>query len=72
MSQAEGIVKRSRVDLKYVEVRDNVAIPIFMVDRGRGDPLNILGVILDCDMYTISVKSGIMKRISELVISRTG
>jgi len=50
------MVKRSRVG-------DNVSIPIPMVDRGRGDPRNILGVILDCDehnMYTIAVKSGII------------
>ena len=40
-----------------------MAIPIPMVDRGRGDPRNILGVILDCDeqnMYTIAVMSGII------------
>ena len=39
---------------------DNVAIPIPMVDRGRGDPRNILYVILVCNeqnMYTIAVKS---------------
>jgi len=61
--QAERIVKRSRVDLKFGEVGDNVAIRIPLVDRGRGDPRNILGVILDCDehnMYTIAVKSGII------------
>jgi len=57
------MVKRSRVDLKSCEVGDNVAVPIPMTDRGRGDPRNILGVILDCDkhnMYTIAVKSGII------------
>ena len=35
-----------------------------LVDRGRGDPRNILGVILDRDenyMYTICVKTGILK-----------
>ena len=63
MSQAERMVKRSRAELKSGEVGDNVAIPIPMVDRGRGDPRNILGVILDFDeqnMYTIAVKSGII------------
>jgi len=53
----------SRVDIKAGEVGDNVAIPKPMVDRGRGDPRNIIGVILDCDehnMYTIAVKSGII------------
>jgi len=63
LSQAERMIKRSRVDLKSGKVGDNVAIPIPMVDRGRGDPRNILGVILDCDkqnMYTIAVKTGII------------
>ena len=35
----------------------------YTVDRGRGDPRNSLGVILDCDeqnMYTIAVKSEII------------
>jgi hypothetical protein len=57
------MVKKSRVELKFGEIGDNVAIPIPMVDRGRGDPRNILGVILDCDeqnMYTIAVKSGVI------------
>ena len=63
LSQAERMVKSSRVELKSGEVGDNVAIPIPMVDRGRGNQRNILGVILDCDeqnMYTIAVKSGII------------
>ena len=63
LTQAERMVKRSRVELKSAEIGDNVAIPIPMVDRGRGDPRNILGVILDRDelnMYTIAVKSGII------------
>ena len=63
MTQAERMVKRSCVDLKSGKVGDNAAIPIPMVDRWRGDPRNILGVILDCDdqhMYTIAVKTGII------------
>ena len=39
VSQAERMVKRSRVDLKTGEVGDNVAIPIPTVDRGRGVPV---------------------------------
>ena len=37
---------------------DNVIIPTPLVDRGRGDPRNIMGVILDRnenDMYRIAV-----------------
>ena len=61
--QAERMVKRSRIDLKVAEVGDNVAIPIPMVDKGRGDPRNILGVVLDRnehDMYKVAVKAGIL------------
>ena len=46
-----------------VETGDNVSVPIPMVDRGRGDPRNILGVIADLDeqnMYRIAVKAGIL------------
>ena len=57
------MVKRSRVEVPHGQIGDNVIIPIPLVDRGRGDPRNILGVILDRDendLYTISVKSGIL------------
>ena len=63
-NQAERMVKRSRIDLKPAELFDNVAIPIPTVDRGRGDPRNILGVILDKsdnDLYTVAVKAGVLK-----------
>ena len=65
LSQAERMVKRSRIDLKAGEAGDNVAVPIPMVDRGRGDPRNILGVIVDRDehdMYRIAVKAGILSK----------
>ncbi|XP_037779415.1 SCAN domain-containing protein 3-like [Penaeus monodon] len=65
VSQAERMVKRSRLDFKVGEPGDNVAVPIPAVDRGRGDPRNILGVIvnrdLDNDQYKIAVKSGVLK-----------
>ena len=63
LSQAERMVKRSRIDLKAGEVGDNVAVPIPMVDRERGDPRNIIGVIVDRDendLYRIAVKAGIL------------
>ena len=61
--QAERMVKRSRIVLVAGQVEDNVAVPIPLVDRGRGDPRNILGIILDRDendQYTIGVKCGIL------------
>ena len=64
MAQAERMVKRSRIDLQPGQPGDNVAVPIPSVDRGRGDPRNILGVITDRnenDLYTIAVRSGILK-----------
>ncbi|XP_064083051.1 KRAB-A domain-containing protein 2-like [Macrobrachium nipponense] len=64
LQQAERMVKRSRLELAAGMPGDNVAIPIPLVDRGRGDPRNILGVIVDRDqndMYKISVKSGMLK-----------
>lgn len=64
-SQAERMVKRSKVEMKAGDLGDNVAVPIPLVDRGRGDPRNILGVIIDRDLssdtYTIAVKAGILK-----------
>ncbi|XP_068206257.1 uncharacterized protein [Palaemon carinicauda] len=63
-SQAERMEKRSRVDLRAGEQGDNVAVPVPLVDRGRGDPRNILGVIIDrrkdTDQYRIAIKVGIL------------
>ena len=59
------MVKHSRIDLKAGEAGDIVAVPIPMVGRGRGDPRNILGVIVDRDehdMYRIAVKAGIVSK----------
>lgn len=64
LKQAERMVKRSRVEMVAGKVGDNVAVPIPLVDRGRGDPRNILGIVLDRnenDLYTICVKGGILK-----------
>ncbi|XP_052806687.1 KRAB-A domain-containing protein 2-like [Mya arenaria] len=59
LSQAE------RMDLKTGVPGDNVAVPIPPVDRGRGDPRNILSVIVnrdvDTDQYKNAVKAGVLK-----------
>lgn len=56
------MVKRSRVELKAGEEGDNVTVPIYAVDRGRGDPRNIFGIIterdMDTDLYRIAMKPG--------------
>ena len=57
------MVKCSPIHLKGGEVGDNVAVPIPLVDRGRGDPRNILGIVIDRDendLYRIAVKAGIL------------
>ena len=43
---------------------DSVTVPIPLVDRGRGDPRNIMGIVLDRDsndLYRIAVRGGILK-----------
>ncbi|GFN84633.1 hypothetical protein PoB_001113900 [Plakobranchus ocellatus] len=46
------------------EQGDNVAVPVPIVDRGRGDPRNILSIITDrrkdTDQYRKGVKAGIL------------
>ena len=62
--QAERMVKRSRVQHVPGNIGDNVTVPIPLVDRGRGDPRNIIGVITDRDMndmYRIAVRAGVLK-----------
>ncbi|XP_047476369.1 uncharacterized protein LOC125030380 [Penaeus chinensis] len=63
LSQAERKVKRSRIDFKAAEEGEYVAVATPMVERGKGDPRNILGVIIgrsDNDLYTIAVKNEIL------------
>src|SRR5215469_14822797 len=57
------MLKRSRVVNAPGDVGDNVTVPVPLVDRGRGDPRNLLGIILDRDeneMYRIAVRAGIL------------
>ena len=60
----KAAASQQRVELCTGQRGDSVFIPIPPVDRGRGDPRNILGVVLDrsvSDIYTIATKSGILK-----------
>ena len=64
MSQAERMVKRSCIIMVAGEPGDNVTVPVPLVDRGRSDPRNHLGLIRnrdENDMYTIAVRGGILK-----------
>ena len=61
--QAERMVKRSRIVNSAGNPGDNVTVPIPLVDRGRGDPRNIMGIILDRDdndLYRIAVRAGVL------------
>ena len=64
-SQAEWMIKRRRLEMPSVKRGDTVAVSIPQVDRGRGDPRNILGLVLDhdheTDLYRIAVKAGVLK-----------
>jgi len=63
MKQAERMVKRSRLINVPCKIGDNVTVPVPLVDRGRGDSRNIMGIIVDrdeSDLYRIAVKGGIL------------
>lgn len=65
LQQAEKMIKRSRVLHQAGNPGDNVTVSIPLVDRGRGDPRNIMGVIIDrdCnDMYRIAVRAGLLEQ----------
>ena len=61
---ANHVSGRANGGKKSGEPGEHVAVPIILVDRGRGDPRNILGVIvnrdLETDIYNIAVKAGVL------------
>ncbi|KAK7092401.1 hypothetical protein V1264_008149 [Littorina saxatilis] len=65
LRQAERMLKRSRTCLMSADKGDNVMIPIPLVDRGKGDPRNLIGVIIDRntsdDLYKIAARNGLLK-----------
>ncbi|XP_066953255.1 SCAN domain-containing protein 3-like [Macrobrachium rosenbergii] len=67
--QAERMVKRSRIELKAGEIGDNVALPIPLVDRRRGDPRNILGVTID--RCPVPNPKNRMRHIASCLLTRT-
>ncbi|CAG2239923.1 unnamed protein product [Mytilus edulis] len=62
--QAEKMVARSNQILRPVQVGDNVTVPIPSVDRGRGDPRNLLCIVLEhdqtIDQFKLGSKDGIL------------
>jgi hypothetical protein len=62
--QAQKMLKRSRRVLVEGSIGDNVTVPIPSFDRGRTDPRNLIGVIIDKDdsgLYKIGLKSGVLE-----------
>ena len=62
--QTNCMVTRSHADLRPGSIGENVAVPIPTVDRGRGDPRSIIGVIRDVtdkEQYKIAVRYGVLK-----------
>ena len=45
LDQAKRMFLRSRCIIDHGKVGNNVAIPISLVDRGRSDPRNMMGLI---------------------------
>ena len=57
------MVARSTQSLRSVGVGDYVAVPVSPFDRSKGDPPNIIGVVVTVEEsgYTIGTRNGIIK-----------
>ena len=63
-NQADRMIKRRRLALVPADIGNTVTIPIPSVDRGRGDPRNLMGKIVEKDqereLYKIAVRAGVL------------
>ena len=62
--QVERMAKLSRLEHVAGNPGDNVIIPIPLVDCAKGDPRNIMGMIVDRNqnhLYSIAVNVGLLK-----------
>ena len=58
------MIKRSRIVHQAGDHGDNVTVPVPLVDRGSGDPRNLMGVIIDReanDLYRIATRAGVLQ-----------
>ena len=62
-NQAYKMVARCTRSLHGLATGDNVAVPVAQFDRSKGDPPNLIGVVLkrDPNGYTIGTRAGIIK-----------
>ena len=53
----------STLSLRPLSPGDNVAVPVSEFDKSKGDPPNILGVVLSVDNnnYVVGTKSGVIQ-----------
>ncbi|XP_064082893.1 uncharacterized protein LOC135198851 [Macrobrachium nipponense] len=60
--QAQRMLARSTRSMRAVDVGDNVSIPVSQFNRSKGDPPNIVGVVLAVEDsgYVIGTTSGII------------
>jgi len=61
--QAQCMLARSSKTLPAVTEGDNVAVPVSAFDRSKGDPPNVIDVVLAMakSSHTIGTRQGIMK-----------
>lgn len=61
------MIKNTEGKLQPVKVGDCVAVFVSEFDRGRGDPANIIGIVLDVknDRYKIGTKAGVISNFLE-------
>ena len=61
--QADKMVARSTRSLLGLALGDNVAVPVSQFDRSKGDPPNLIGVVLrgNPNGYTIGTRAGIIR-----------
>ena len=60
--QAKRMLNRSVTKMKALDVGDNVLVPVSESDRGRGDPLNLIGVVIEKSErgFKIGTKAGVL------------
>ncbi|KAL8591638.1 hypothetical protein ACOMHN_030524 [Nucella lapillus] len=60
--QADRMTSRSIAKMKPLGIGDNVLIPVPGCDRGRGDPANLLGVVVDKTLggFNVGTKAGVL------------
>ena len=61
--QAKKMIARSTCTLRPLRIGDSIAVPVSQFDRSKGDPPNIIGLVLEFDQrgYRIGTRSATIK-----------